>query len=406
MKVYLFNLQKDTFNAAYSLLAEDDRDEFVKLKVPVFLPDTFWKHADNNSMSIVNHNNAAFSSIQYETKRIIKELSLPVSAQLTRTGNIFISEILNKLLRKQTNISLGPSAEKTHYNIAVADANIPMPTISSVVSGGFREGMTSREILASLIKGGNEETLSDILHGGDVLGSQLSINTGFTGLTMSTRLTSIYGDEAREKSSVGELYNAIYHAAQDTDKDEIFSLIVNYFHLGDSSFSGVYNSLCFPSILFNAACLHNSMTAFADVFSLMYSDKGSIPNSVIKEMQEYFKQYSGKNLTQIGRPQQNVISRSNNVTPYYSVNYEYILALQDLILQRNTNNTDLSILYATNLFSNIIHIDKITTYIYFLFAVLHSTTKYSIDYNTDRNMFNGNGEILNIVVRNKLRHQK
>lgn len=254
-------------------------------------------------------------------------------------------------------------------------------------------------------------------------------------------LTNAYG---KDKSNPGQqLYSFIFKSGFGPIKDNhplMFHLIMNYFHKYNISFNSMFNQLCFPSIIFNAAGLRLSICRLKEVASIIAGivdkNKDSITEDRYKSQllifaTKYLTMYVDDKTSQlaldlvkdykyqvalngdfnrsttINDTMKSIIDRINNL----SSEHQYLtLAISNQFLMpsisnnfmvevinyinpnsdkaNNENFKNLPSLFSTGIMSSLRHLDSITTYISVLFMLLKETSYYSHEYDRDMTYFN------------------
>jgi len=100
-------------------------------------------------------------------------------------------------------------------------------------------------------------------------------------------LSSLYGSESDKHSGNAKtMFNYIFGISSkilggDNKVDNMFTLILNYFHKYNISFNSMFNQLCYPSILFNSSVLRLSISRLCSVISSLNlkNSRDNKPNS-------------------------------------------------------------------------------------------------------------------------------
>lgn len=235
--------------------------------------------------------------------------------------------------------------------------------------------------------------------------------------------------------------NGSFGISNTTNNKLMFHLIMNYFHKYNISFNSMFNQLCFPSILFNAAGLRLSVKRINEIVSEF--DKLQVPVPTSAEQSEYsgvsYKQrlfnfirsylaafINGNNeafdLTKDYRYQVNVkgfervqieslekiIHRIKDMTQLLkadnlalAVANQYITPsvsnsfIVELVKYTSINTQNpihdcekLQTLFGSGILEAIRHLNVLTTYISVLFMLLKETSYYSHEYDRDMSYFN------------------
>jgi hypothetical protein len=257
----------------------------------------------------------------------------------------------------------------------------------------------------------------------------LDLNKVPSGLTMVDRLKSIYGDNVHHISPATRIYNGLFRGltSEKDSKNLLFSLIINYFHVYNVSFSSIYGGLCFPSILYNASVMTFAIKRFSNVLSSVdYNVSDNVRSQMFKFFKDFFSVVASDNFLQenshplnqicyLPSPEkvrfengtyQNIIKEYENVKPtvkinqYYSsfytvpsVSSDFLNFLLKLITPRysemniTNHKFDLSPLFTSNYISTIRHMDLINTYVSVVFSLLKQTTRFSADLSVDTTQF-------------------
>jgi hypothetical protein len=270
-----------------------------------------------------------------------------------------------------------------------------------------------------------------VLKGGASYSVSTFIDTNATpkGLTMIDRLRSSYGDSLKNQTAAVTIYNNVFRAiSMKDDKGKLlFSLILNYFHVYNISFSSIYNGLCFSSILYNASVLSFGMNRMANVLEIPESNADSVKGQMFAFFKRFFKiisepdylvhtssalsqiNYNDKvNTTRIENlSYQKILTNSRSLTDveeqmffksmysYPSVSSDFINFILKLTSPLHFNNTvndkpvDITCLFTSNFLSSIRHMDILTTYISVVFTLLKQTSHYSPNLSIDTTVFSG-----------------
>jgi hypothetical protein len=120
-----------------------------------------------------------------------------------------------------------------------------------------------------------------------------------TAIVSEFNVYSMFGEiYYKNKEAIGiKLFEHIFRAIQGTSST-MFALILNYFHKTGISMNGLYNSILYPSILYNAAVFRYSAGAIANVINTEWSsvignemdaDKGNYTKQLYLTISKYMK---------------------------------------------------------------------------------------------------------------------
>jgi hypothetical protein len=396
---YLFNYQKDTFNAACSLLNIEEFNVGLG-EVPAIFDVGVCYNRDKKAVNCTE---------------IIQARHLLI-------GNIPGCRVVV------------PGTD----NLEDIDATTPNSLVTLFISEQLKKIIAYK--LSGIVTDGDFKNYgfdigisNNALKGGDIHDISVFIDSNATpkGLTMIDRLRSSYGESLKNRTAAVTIYNNIFRGVfgQKDNESLLFSLILNYFHVYNISFSSIYSGICFPSILYNASVLSfaiNKLASTLNISELTSSD--SIKSQMFKFFEKFFKIFSNSNyivdvsspLNQINYHSYHGTYREENLSynkilldanalssrnatemAFYTSMYTYPTVSSDFInfllklvtpcctKYNNINKFDLSVLFTSNFLSNIRHLDSITTYISVIFTLLKQTTHYSSELALDTNIFNG-----------------
>lgn len=333
---------------------------------------------------------------------------------LSSTGNVTVNTELKELLNKLASTNINSIFGK---NDIAARANFGFKALNNTV--------------------GNE--LAKVRDG--PLGTMdfINLNNSLNGTDPVVVLSSAYKDTTAGKA----LYSMIFRNRFENDKYDdpqhnyIFGLIVNYFHKHNISFNAIYNSICYPSILFGAAAIRSSinriskmMTRFGDYmtskdqsrrsidYQLINAFLGSISNgsrtlldySGYKTQISFFEDISLENIDSFRKNNmlitdviKGVESRgpNKNYRLLYTANQYTTPSLANTLFSElvqymtiRTLNTDkkdyepLQKLFASGVADSIRHFNSLASTLYVMFLLLRQTSYYDNQYDTDRTFIN------------------
>ena len=222
------------------------------------------------------------------------------------------------------------------------------------------------------------------------------------------------------------------------DSSFMFHLIMNYFHKYNISFNSMFNQLCFPSMLFNAAGLRLSVSRINEVIEQIekrdyasFGNKETYKHRMFEFIIYYLSRYTDKvgNNTvvafdiaknfryQVGynkrttrdpvdtfetirdRIDQLVTTRGINPTELLANQYigptvanNFMSEILEYITVGKRNEKEhcekLQTLFGSGIMEAIRHIDSLTTYVNVLIMLLKETSYYSHEYDRDMSYFN------------------
>lgn len=273
----------------------------------------------------------------------------------------------------------------------------------------------------------------------------VNINDSITGNNELEILSSAYNidkSNSDDKSTADGklLYSYIFKSDFDggciNDSKKMFTLILNYFHKYNISFNSMFNQLCYPSILFNAAALRLSIDRLSKIVSKfndytttnnsykykyfdmikLYISNYSSNNKIVLDVCEDYR-YQIKFNSEYRNPYMSIkdiskvlnINENNPGLPGFdknkllwlcnqyscpSVANNFLIEFVKYITintnedQENNKTKNIQSLFVTGIPAMFRHLDSITSFINVLFMLLKQTSYYSHEYDRDMTFFN------------------
>ena len=277
----LYSPQKDIYNATIT-----DINQAV---VPCILNENYhqtvndnegneYKVYDFNGMYDTFHNADKDHIYNHHDYNFNLLLGDPKSNNLKFVNNNAIFNFIDSLL----NESIGNFMDAKAFQFN----NYGFDTGSQKLEGGFATSDTFIERFINVNSPITGNTDNEILYNAYVIDDTLKLtDTNLPG-------KSLYSYLFKSGASVSDL----------SKNDVMFSLILNYFHKYNLSFNSMFNQLCFPSILFNSACLRSSMSkihSIAEQLSKAFKSttKESYKQGLLSFIADYLQYYTQDNLT-------------------------------------------------------------------------------------------------------------
>jgi hypothetical protein len=401
---FLMNPQREYYLAALSLL----KDEDITHNVPLLWPnlDTRCFDRTNGKVNINQVNRFRASRLTKGIGEGIVDAQEPISTRHFVAQSLKpVSDLMEKLLAESIT-TLSSTEEFKNYGFDVG------------ISGhGLRGGC----FLANQALSGGASNYSIELY--------IDTNAVPSGLSMADRLKSSYGESIKLRKPTTIIYNSLFKGINTTSDNGnlIFSLIINYFHVYNVSFSSIYNGLCFPSILYNASVMSFAINRFADALTTIdLGTSDGMKSQMFKFFKEFFRIFgTSEFLARTADPinQINYLERRDKMRPdtysyasivnnqnslkdivkdvyYYASMHTYPCVSSDFVSfalklmspnyasnNHTLNDFDLSPFFASNFLSGIRHLDILTTYICVVFSLMKQTTRFSSELNVDMSTF-------------------
>lgn len=218
-----------------------------------------------------------------------------------------------------------------------------------------------------------------------------------------------------------------------SDSKKMFTLILNYFHKYNISFNSMFNQLCYPSILFNAAALRlsisrlsNIVNNFTDYISKnnsykyayfdmikLYISNYTCNNKIVLDVCEDYRyqiqfESTSRNPYMSIKEIANVLQNSPNLPGFdkngllwlcnqyscpsvannFLIEFVKYITIDTSDTQENNKTKNIQKLFATGIPAIFRHLDSITSFISVLFMLLKQTSYYSHEYDRDMTFFN------------------
>lgn len=218
-----------------------------------------------------------------------------------------------------------------------------------------------------------------------------------------------------------------------SDSKKMFTLILNYFHKYNISFNSMFNQLCYPSILFNAAALRLSISRLSNIvtnFSDYVSENNSYKYTYFDMIKLYISNYTSNNqlvldvcedykyqikfdsssrnpymsikeITDVLKNSPNLPGFDKNsllwlcnqyscpsVANNFLIEFVKYITIDTSDSQENNKTKNIQKLFVTGIPAIFRHLDSITSFISVLFMLLKQTSYYSHEYDKDMTFFN------------------
>ena len=416
--IYMFSPQKDIQNALVTK-TKDEKGDCYNALCPTSL---IYGYDDGSGNHVMNYTQFMKTlASKYENNKCINDANdthsfdfyeLNITSIQSNPIYIFIQSLLEANL--DSVFSSTSALEINNFGFDYGSTKIMSGGILPSIDGGFNI---------------NDGFIRDLVN----------THTSFDDIREIDILSHAYGTD---KTNPGQqLYSYIFKNGFNnisSDTSLMFHLIMNYFHKYNISFNSMFNQLCFPSIIFNAAGLRLSITRLKDVVSIINDfatskitkdDSNRYKAQVLTFAAKYLTMYvdENKKLTldyvkdykyQVGfngptrsnttnDTLQSILNRIDDVTKKHghgtialsnqfimpSISNNFMSEIVDYInphatTKDNKNLEQLPSLFSTGIMSSLRHLDSITTYINVLFMLLKETSYYSHEYDRDMTYFN------------------
>ena len=229
------------------------------------------------------------------------------------------------------------------------------------------------------------------------------------------------------------IFKSDFNGGYVSDSKKMFTLILNYFHKYNISFNSMFNQLCYPSILFNAAALRLSISRLSNIvknFSDYVSGNNSYKYAYFDMIKLYISNYmhnnqivldvcedyryqikfesSSRNPYMSIKEIANVLKNSPNLPGFdknsllwlcnqyscpsvannFLIEFVKYITIDTSDTQENNKTKNIQKLFATGIPAIFRHLDSITSFISVLFMLLKQTSYYSHEYDRDMTFFN------------------
>lgn len=427
VKQYLFSPQKDIYNA--TIYTVDD------IQVPTILNFAKLEYASGFShdvLSLHNFMDTQFSMLDCQTDN--KFISDPT----TERFNIDFFNAFKNISNFQS-FSFNPIYK--FIQLLLQDNINQVFNIDNQIkynNFGFDTGNLSK--LANLSGGliGGYDISNDFNDGFVNLQGAISGNKEIEILQNAYNLDgkdSTNNSSCKSKILYSYLFKGGFDSSQLSSSQVMFRLILNYFHKYNISFNSMFNQLCFPSILFNAAALRLSIKRIKDLVTSMignyksYNDKTTDTDGYKARLFEFIRYYlnayvdhkqrlaldlckdyryqivvdgNRKNYVEIRQIPGEVdkatdLIRADNKA--IALGNQYIMpSVANNFMIELTKYTSLDnpiehcegdmLLFGSGVMESLRHLDSVVAYISVIFMLLKHTSYYSHEYDRDMSYFN------------------